>query len=49
MVLLVTEQAVEEGPSAALRSSFVTAADEESASFLWISRALHLGLFDRPA
>jgi hypothetical protein len=33
----------------AAKAGFVTAADEESASFLGISRALHLDLFDRPA
>jgi len=36
------------GPSLALRSSFVTAAYEKYASFLIISRALHLNVFEQP-
>jgi hypothetical protein len=42
-------QAVEKRPSAALRSSFVTAAYGKYASFLMIVRALHLDIFEQPA
>jgi len=43
------EQAVEKRPSAALHSSCFTAAYEKYASFLMISRALHLSIFEQPA
>jgi hypothetical protein len=41
-------QAVEKHASAALRSLFVTAAYEKYASFLTISCALHLRIFEQP-
>jgi len=41
-------QTVEKYSSAALRSSFVTAAYEKYASFLMILRALHLCIFEQP-
>jgi len=41
-------QTVEKHASAALRSSFVTAAYKKYASFLMISRVLHLHVFEQP-
>jgi hypothetical protein len=43
-----TWQAVEKSTSAALHSLFVIAAYEKYASFLTISRALHLCVFEQP-